>query len=806
MVHMTHHIKRAAARFVLGAMVLAVVVSPPAGAFALPVHHAVVAPAATARAGFGSALAGTAPAGNGPSLLAADPATHTVYVANGENNNGPSAGGDTVSVIDTRHCKALNVSRCKGPWPTITVGNGTPGDLPSGIAIDQKTDTVYVTNVGDDTVSVFNGATCNAIRRSGCGQRPAEVPVGSQPLNLYADPANHTVYVVNLGATTLSMIDSATCNARHLSACPQTKRPTLNVGVQPLAVDVNLVTHTVYVTTFGTGSQNGWAVFNASTCNAVKRSGCHFIGRLIGSPTGPNDGQVDTANDTLYTADFANTVSVFNLHRCWAGDLAGCAADKPGIVTPFPDPDFQEETLNVAVDQPLHSVYVSLTKDDALAVIDTSVCNGRHLAACATLRTPSIHTGAAPQGVVLDRRTQTLYVANEAGNDVSVIDARSCNARTTSGCRHPAPALAVPAQAVGFPGTGAPVAYPAAHTAYVPSGTREVSMISTSRCAARRPAGCADAPRHVIVGHNPVQVAVNRRTETVYVANAGAGSAGTVTVINPATCNSTVRTGCASLAALRVPAGNPSDIAVDAATNTIYVATVAASGPNIISVFNGATCDAADKHGCGQAPSLLHVADSGGGNSSLSIAVNQRTNTLYVTNVVYASQTSDTVYVINGATCDAATAAGCGQTPATVTVGQDPRGLAVDERTDTVYVVNHEQGDFPGTISVISGATCNGQDTGGCSQTTATVRAGFGAAGVAVDPRTGTIYVTNDEDSSVSVIDGATCNGQHTSGCGQIPAKRAVGNYPNAIGVDPAAGTAYVANLDNTVSVIPLSR
>jgi hypothetical protein len=34
----------------------------------------------------------------------------------------------------------------------------------------------------------------------------------------------------------------------------------------------------------------------------------------------------------------------------------------------------------------------------------------------------------------------------------------------------------------------------------------------------------------------------------------------------------------------------------------------------------------------------------------------------------------------------------------------------------------------------------------------------------------------------------------------------AVGTYPNAIGVDLASGTAYVANLDNTVSVIPLSR
>ena len=91
--------------------------------------------------GLGSALVGSAPAGNGPSELALDPATHTIYVANGNNANGPNAGGNTVSVIDERHCQAMDASRCTGLWPAITVGN-----LPSAVAIDQKTDTVYVTD------------------------------------------------------------------------------------------------------------------------------------------------------------------------------------------------------------------------------------------------------------------------------------------------------------------------------------------------------------------------------------------------------------------------------------------------------------------------------------------------------------------------------------------------------------------------------------------------------------------------------------------------------------------------------------
>ena len=56
---------------------------------------------------------------------------------------------------------------------------------------------MYVTSVGDNTVSVFNGATCNAMNTSGCGQTPATVPVGPVPIGLYDDPANHTIYVPN---------------------------------------------------------------------------------------------------------------------------------------------------------------------------------------------------------------------------------------------------------------------------------------------------------------------------------------------------------------------------------------------------------------------------------------------------------------------------------------------------------------------------------------------------------------------------------------------------------------------------------
>jgi DNA-binding beta-propeller fold protein YncE len=748
--------------------------------------------------GFGSALVGSAPVGNGPSTLAVNAATHTIYVANGFNTSATNANGNTVSVVDSRRCQAQDVSRCRGPWPTITVGNE-----PSTIAIDLKTDTVYVTNNTDNTVSVFDGATCNALDPGGCGQKPATVPVGAGPLGIFADPANHTVYVAsfdNGNGSTVSMLDSASCNATNLAGCPTQAPPTVNVGSAADDVDVNQATHTVYVATL-----TGVSAFDANSCNATVLSGCGAIGQLT-NPNGANSAKVDAANNTLYTANYDNTISVFDLRHCNATDLRGCAGNAPGTVTPMAQAPF-ETNIWVAVDQANHSVYVVYQKDDALIMVNTNACNGSHLAACATLNPPEIHTGTDPESVALDPRTQTLYTANQLDNNVSVIDARRCNTQTTSGCRHRVPEVPILAAAVA--------ADPAVDTTYVGTSPTAVAMINTSDCNAFHAAGCSATPPTLTVANNGSAIAVDPRTHTVYVANSGSGATDTVSLFDDRTCNATDSAGCGSVSTLQVPGGNPDAIAVNPRTDTIYVATITTSGLNLISVFDGATCNASDTLGCDQKPANAPTGDDGGGVSVEYVAVDEATNTVYAINDViinFVPYVGDSVYVINGATCDATNTTGCSRTPPTVTLGYDPLGIAynpfgivVDQATNTIYTANLADGEGPGTTSVINGATCNGQDTSGCGQTPATPPAGFGASNVAVDPTSNTLYVTNIEDTSVTTIDGNTCNATNASGCDQTRTEATVGDYPGPISIDPAVGTAYVADGDG-VSVIPLTR
>jgi YVTN family beta-propeller protein len=90
---------------------------------------------------------------------------------------------------------------------------------------------------------------------------------------------------------------------------------------------------------------------------------------------------------------------------------------------------------------------------------------------------------------------------------------------------------------------------------------------------------------------------------------------------------------------------------------------------------------------------------------------------------------------------------------ATIVVGTDPTGVAVDETTDNVYATD------PGsnTVSVIDGAN---------NTVTATIAVGSNSdpAGLAVDQTTDTIYTANAQSNAVSVIIPATVNVSPTSG------------------------------------------
>jgi DNA-binding beta-propeller fold protein YncE len=745
---------------------------------------------------FGTSLRAAAPVGDGPSAVAVDPDTDTAYVSNGQNPNGNPVLGNTVSVIDTRRCNAESVRSCPGPWPTVTVGNE-----PSAVAVDRRTHTVYVTNIDDNTVSVVDGRTCNGGHVSGCDQTPATVPVGEAPAGVFVDPGTRSVYVANFSAGTVSVLDAATCNGTNHAGCPSTLPPAFDVGDGPGDVDVNPRTHTAYVSTL-----TGFSAFDTHACNASSQSGCGRLGdfTICDGCFGPFSAKVDVDHNTIYEADGQTSVEVIDGGACNAANLSGCARAQHGTIA-LPDPGF-DHILWFALDPGLHTLYATMQKNDTVIAIDTDLCNGHRTGACRQVEPLSVHVGTDPQGVGINTRTHTLYVANQLDDTVSVVDTRHCNADTTSGCRHRSPLFDIAP-------TGTPAADATTNTLYIPTDHTSITMVDMRACQAHHATGCRQDWPSVEVGANPAAVTVDAATHTAYVADHGRadGTGRGVAVLDTDSCQA-LESGCSVVATVNVTSGQPTSIAVNPKTHAVYVGAVTPDGANTVSMVTGTACSSTITTGCDEPLAVMQDGPARGpaihcGAWTVGVAVNPATDTVYATSTEACGGIGEEVFVFNGATCEPADTSGCGAPKATVEAGLNPYSLAVDPNTNMVYTPLLGDGETLGRVAVIDGRTCNGTTTSGCAENPVTAPAEFGSLAIDIDPRTGFVYVADIENTSVSIIDGHHCNGTDTDSCHQQPRNIPVDDYPDSLAVAPSADTAYVtSSTKGTISLIPLRR
>lgn len=112
----------------------------------------------------------------------------------------------------------------------------------------------------------------------------------------------------------------------------------------------------------------------------------------------------------------------------------------------------------------------------------------------------------------------------------------------------------------------------------------------------------------------------------------------------------------------------------------------------------------------------------------------------------------------------------------TITVGGLPDAIAVDQHTGTVWVVN----TFDNTVSEISEAK---------QAVVATINVTEIPLGVAADPSTGTVWVTSTAPGSV----GTGTVSEISESTGQVVATIPVGRSPMAIAVDSRTGTVWVS-------------
>jgi YVTN family beta-propeller protein len=667
------------------------------------------------------------PTTGGGLSVAVNPMTNKIYI--------PSRGSlGTVTVIDG----ATNVTK------TITTGTN-----PSVAVVDPVTDKIYVTDQTAGTVIVIDGASDTVT---------ATVPVGTAPLALAVNPVTNKVYVANLNSNNVTVIDGATNNvtatvptnannAFALAVNPVTNKiyvannvtgagnltvidgatntPTpVAVSGSPQSVAVNPVTNQIYVCSPGTvtvlDGTNNSAITEVTVGTAASKILVNPVTNkayVVNFANSPNNTVTVIDGTNNYTAStltmggtFPYTLAVNSVtDKIYVANfnLIGSAGTESSVTvidgatnstTTLPAAGNGANTLIVALNPVTNKIYTSIP--GTVSVIDGAIN--------APVSTSPVPTGSSPNTVVVNPVTNKIYAPNSDSNTVTVIDVATSSVTTTVSVG------SQPAYAAVDPVT---------NNVYVTNlGDGTVSVIDSANDT---------VTNTVTVGPYPQSVAVNPVTQKVYVAHPFAALS--PTVINGNTVSvidETTETVTGTVTVGSIPAG----IAVNEATNKIYVTN---SADNTVSAINGATNSVTNTVMVGTGPQ--------------GIAANPVTDMIYVANTTFNNSSNPgTISVIDG-TSDTLIA--------NLTAGIFPRVIAINSATNKIYVSNSNAGlSFPqgGSVTVIDGTTNTATQIAVTAPTDPSANQQSFPWGVAVNPITNNVYVSNFNSRTMMVIDGAS--------------------------------------------------
>jgi DNA-binding beta-propeller fold protein YncE len=644
------------------------------------------------------------------------------------------------------------------------------------VTIDERTDTVYVED-GSGAVSVLDGGRCNAVVRTHCGLL-ATIRTGGFDVAGALNTRTHTLYVAAPSGDVF-VINVAKCNARTTRGCHQHVK-----GVKdprgPDAVDVDLATNTVYAADGGFNSPGDTvSVISGATCNGSTGRGCGHKARTVTVGVNPFWVTVDQRTDTVYTANFNDgTVSVINGAKCNAAASSGCGGKHRAVGT-------GGGASYVAVDQSRHTLFAINQTDGTISEINTRTCNGHTASGCPQRARNERATFNPPKGenagtFALIPATGTAYLVTPgSGAYLAAVSIKRCNAITTAGCRVESPSI--PAD-LAFPEVD-----PATDTIYAANANKPgIAVLNGATCNARDRSGCRPLATIPFPHEQANLGSIDQATHTLYAADTFVNA---VYAIDIKHCNAHDTSGCGAQAPKTTVGPHPNLPVLNPSTHTLYVS--AGNQQNQIYVIDASTCNAEVTSGCGQTPAAVTV-----GVNSFTIAVSPHTDTVYAA-ALGSNFLNNTVWVVNGATCNGTDHSGCaGAVVAKAKVGLGAIAVTVDDAADTVYVANNANGESPGTVSVINGATCNGSTTTSCGAAKPTVTVGRSPVGMAFDPATQHLYVADYSHAAVSIIDTSHCNAGHLSGCGKPAREQNVGSQPGFVFVNHKEKTVYVTTHD----------
>lgn len=203
------------------------------------------------------------------------------------------------------------------------------GTDPFGVAVDNATDQVWVTNTGSNNVTVINGTTQAVI---------ANIAVPSEPLGIAVNPTQGRVFVADNGTNQTSVINA---NSDSVLA-------NVTVGTEPVGVVFDGATDRAFVSDFGSSE--------VTVLNGLTGQGLGNVS--VGSE--PIGLAVDNATDAVYVAnEGSQNVSVIT-----------AGSGTVNATVPIPTEGYDSSLQGVAYDSAHHLIWV--TAGFTAAVINTS--------------------------------------------------------------------------------------------------------------------------------------------------------------------------------------------------------------------------------------------------------------------------------------------------------------------------------------------------------------------------------------------------------------------------------------------------
>jgi YVTN family beta-propeller protein len=293
------------------------------------------------------------------------------------------------------------------------------GDDPVAVGIHSSLDTIYVVNSGSNSVSVISALNDTKIKDIAVGERPVAVGI---------DETTNKVYVVNAFSNNVSVI-SAENNTKIGEDIP--------VGDGPVAVGVSPATNKVFVVNEGNNS-----VSVISALNDTKIKDIAVGERPVAVGFNPSFQSLDTiyvvnsgpalinSSDTVSVISAENNTKigedipvgdgpaavgvsggkVFIVNRGAANSLSVISGENnTKIGEDIPVGDFPAA---IGIDETTNTVYVVNSGSNSVSVI--SALNDTKI--------KDIAVGEGPRGIGVNERTNTVYVVNSGSDSVSVID------------------------------------------------------------------------------------------------------------------------------------------------------------------------------------------------------------------------------------------------------------------------------------------------------------------------------------------------------------------------------------------------